>query len=158
MKTLIIRAIGRPTDAWQTQAIHMYQERLELFSGVDIIELPEGHGGAKKPDGAKTRSVEASALLKGIPKDAFLVALDEQGASLPSPSLARKLEDWSNHGQRPVVFLIGGSWGLDASIRERTDAVLSFGPMTLPHNLARIVLLEQLYRARMIAAGREYHK
>ncbi len=136
----------------------MYVERLLPFGGVDIVELPEGHGGAKKPDQTKTRETEAASLLKGIPKEAFVIALDEQGKPLSSPDLAQRLQDWSSDGSRPVVFLIGGSWGLDPSIRTRADIILSFGPLTLPHNLARIVLLEQLYRARMITAGREYHK
>lgn len=154
----MIRAIGRLPEPWQKEAVHMYEERLAPFGGVDITELPEGHGGSSKPDEHKTRSVEANSLLKGVPEDAFLVALDETGKSLSSVKLAEKLQDWSDDGRRTVAFVIGGSWGLDERVRKKAGAILSFGPMTLPHGIARVILLEQLYRAQMIRAGREYHK
>jgi 23S rRNA (pseudouridine1915-N3)-methyltransferase len=158
MKTLMIRTIGKLPESWQKEAIHIYEERLDAFGGVEIVELPEGHGGSAKPDEAKTRKVEAESLLKGIPDGAFIVALDETGKSMTSPTFATKLMDWSSGGSRTVVFLIGGSWGLDASVRDRSDVILSLGPMTLPHGIARVVLLEQLYRAKMISAGKTYHK
>lgn len=136
----------------------MYEERLAAFGKIDLVELPEGHGGSSRPDEAKTRTIEAESLLKGVPKGAFVVALDETGKSFSSLSFAKKLEEWSENGARSVVFLIGGSWGLDEKVRKAAGAVLSLGPMTLPHGMARAVLLEQLYRARMIQSGREYHK
>lgn len=157
MKNLVIRAIGRPTEPWQREAIHMYEKRLEPFGGVEIIELPEGHKGSSRPNDAKTRGLEAESLLKGIPDNALVVALDERGKALRSDHLAERLSKWTENKGK-IIFLIGGSWGFDASIKDRADVVLSFGPMTLPHGLARIVLLEQIYRAKMISAGREYHK
>lgn len=158
MKNLVIRAIGKVPEAWQREAVHMYEERLEGFGGIDVIELPEGHGGSSKPDEEKTRLIEEASLLKSLPKNAFVVALDETGKTFSSLELAKKIMHWSEDGQRSLVFLIGGSWGLSKGIRDRADAILSFGPMTLPHGIARIVLLEQLYRAKMIQAGKTYHK
>lgn len=154
----MIRAIGKLPESWQREAVHTYQERLDAFGGLEIVELPEGHGGSAKPDETKTRSIEATSLLKNLPEDAFVVALDETGKSFSSLDLAKKLDHWSDQGQKPVVFLIGGSWGLDASVRERANIILGLGPMTLPHGIARILLVEQLYRAKMITSGKTYHK
>jgi 23S rRNA (pseudouridine1915-N3)-methyltransferase len=157
MKAIHIRAIGKPTEAWQTEAVETYLQRLKPFSKVDIVELKEGHGGSAKPDADKTRKTEAESLLKSIPDNAALIALDETGHNLDSIAFARKLDSLSSSGQ-PLVFLIGGSWGLDKSVRDRAVLTISFGKQTLPHNLARIVLLEQLYRAATILSGKEYHK
>jgi 23S rRNA (pseudouridine1915-N3)-methyltransferase len=157
MHKTTLRVIGRAQETWHVEALESYLDRLSPFQKVDLIELPEGHGGSAKPDLAKTRKVEAESLLKGIPEGAFVVALDETGKRFDSPAFAKKFEAWTEGG-RHVVFLIGGSWGLDGSVRERADAVLSLGEMTLPHLLARIVLLEQLYRAESILSGKTYHK
>jgi len=158
MNRLKIRAIGRLPDDWQKAAVDMYVERLKPLSNLEIIELPEGHGGSAKPDVIKASKNEAESLLKGLPPDATVIALDETGKQLDSPALAAQIQAWSENGSRPVVFLIGGSWGLDPSVRARADMVLSLGKLTLPHALARIVLLEQLYRSAMIQSGKTYHK
>jgi 23S rRNA (pseudouridine1915-N3)-methyltransferase len=135
----------------------MYLERLKPFAKVELVEVAEGHQGSAKPDATRTRTREAESLAKGQPKGSFVIALDETGTNLDSPSLARKLETWSESG-RPLVFLIGGSWGLDPALRSQANAVISFGKQTLPHQLARIILLEQLYRAESISRGKTYHK
>jgi 23S rRNA (pseudouridine1915-N3)-methyltransferase len=158
MKNLTIRAIGKLSELWQRDAVHIYEERLSSFSSIEIIELPEGHKSSAKPDEAKTRSTEADSLLKNIPDEAFVVALDETGKAFSSLDLAKKIESWSDQGRRPLVFMIGGSWGLDQRVRDRANFTLSFGPMTLPHGIARILLAEQLYRAKMISSGKTYHK
>jgi 23S rRNA (pseudouridine1915-N3)-methyltransferase len=157
MHKIILRVIGRPGEPWHQQAIHSYLERLSPYAKIEMVELPEGHGGSAKPDASKTRSAEALSLLKGIPQDARVVALDETGKQTDSPGLATYLETWTEGG-RTVVFLIGGSWGLDRTVLDRADMILSLGKLTLPHLLARIVLLEQLYRAETILSGKTYHK
>lgn len=134
-----------------------YLERLRPFAKVEIIELPEGHAASSKPDEHKTRSTEAASLLKSLPDQAFVVALDETGKNLSSSELSSKLETETASG-RPIVFLIGGSWGLEPSVRARADLVLSFGKQTFPHSLARLVLLEQLYRSETLQRGKTYHK
>lgn len=153
-----IRAIGKYPESWQQEAASIYQKRLKPLISLEVIECPEGHAGSQTMDHDKTRHHEAEALLKGISKDSFVVALDETGKSMSSTTFSQALTDWCEHGQRPVVFCIGGSWGLDASVRARANAILSLGLMTLPHGFARIVLLEQLYRAVMIQQGKTYHK
>lgn len=157
MHHLILRVIGSANEDWHPQAIHSYLKRLGPFAKVEMIELKEGQKGSAKPDEAKTRAVEAEQLRKSIPKGATTVVLDETGKNLSSLELAAKLESWTEGG-RPVVFLVGGSWGLDPSVRQEADFVLSLGKQTLPHLLARIVLLEQLYRAETILNGKIYHK
>lgn len=157
MRTIQIRTIGKAQEPWHTQAIHSYLTRLSPFARVEVVELPEGHGKSAKPDPAKTRETEAVALLKNLPKGSTVIALDEHGLNLDVQAFAKKYEAWTEGG-RPLVFLTGGSWGLDQSVLARADASLSFGKQTLPHLLARIVLLEQLYRAETVLHGKTYHK
>ena len=157
MIRLEIRAIGTIPKDWHTQAIHSYIDRLKPHVKLMITELPEGHGGSSKPNVAKTREIEAEKLLNGILPNAFVIACDESGESLDSPTFAKRLASAADQGQS-VVIVIGGSWGLDGSVRERANLTLSFGRLTLPHALFRIVLLEQIYRAILITSGKEYHK
>jgi 23S rRNA (pseudouridine1915-N3)-methyltransferase len=155
MHTYLLRVIGKAQDPWQKEALQEYQTRLSPYAQVQIIECAEGHQGSAKPDEQKTRAREAESLLASLPPHAFLIALDEQGKNLSSTTLATTIKEYLD---RPVVFFIGGSWGLDASIRNRMHLVLSLGKQTLPHMLARIVLLEQLYRVETILQGKTYHK
>lgn len=157
MRQYIIRAVGKPKEAWQKDALAEYEKRLNAFAKIEVVEIPEGHGGAKKPDEQKTKSAEAESLLANLPADAFVVALDETGKNLSSRDFAKRIEKETEAGQT-VIFLIGGSWGLSNDVREAADLVLSFGKETLPHLLARVVLLEQLYRAETILKGKTYHK
>ncbi|MFA5186192.1 MAG: 23S rRNA (pseudouridine(1915)-N(3))-methyltransferase RlmH [Patescibacteria group bacterium] len=157
MNKLIIRAIGKIPETWQHQGVDMYVDRLKTMAKVGVIELPEGHKGADRPDVNKTKKVEAESLLKSLPEPHSLIVLDETGKSLTSPEFASKLQDWGFSG-KPIVFVIGGSWGIDKTVLDQADFILSLGKMTLPHGLARIVLAEQLYRAAMINSGKTYHK
>lgn len=157
MLKITIRAIGRLAEKWQREAVEMYEERLQPFCRLTIVELPEGHGGSAKPDISKTQSEEKRSLERGIPADAYVIALDERGKSLDSATFAKTVGQQIDEG-REIIFLIGGSWGLDKELRLRADLVLSLGAMTFPHGIARVLLMEQLYRAMMIKGGREYHK
>lgn len=156
MKKLIIRTIGKPTESWQKEAIHMYLTRLQAFGGVELIELPEGHGKTAKPDEKRTKAAEAESILKGIDKNAAVIVLDQRGKTLKSEDLSKKINEWERESN--ITFIIGGSWGLDETVLQRANYTLSLGAMTLPHNLAKIILLEQIYRAKMIETGKEYHK
>ncbi|MBE7525189.1 23S rRNA (pseudouridine(1915)-N(3))-methyltransferase RlmH [Patescibacteria group bacterium] len=156
MKTIHIRAIGRLPEPWQREAESMYSARLKSFTKLEIVELPEGQKGSAKPDAEHTKIAESASLLRGVRDNAFVVALDETGTEMNSASFSQKLSEWSD--RYPVIFIIGGSWGLHQDAKKRANASLSFGKITLPHGLVRIVLLEQLYRACMIENGRAYHK
>lgn len=157
MQNIVIRAIGKLAEDWNQQAIHRYSRLISQFAKLDVVELQEGQKGSKKPDISLTRSNEARELFKSIPKSAYIIALDEQGKELNSFEFAKKIGEINDSG-RPIAFLLGGSWGLDEEVRQKADLTLSFGPMTFPHALARIILLEQIYRAFMILGGRTYQK
>ncbi len=104
------------------------------------------------------RQHEAGLLLDSCPKNAVLVALDERGQALASLEFAKRLGQWRDGGVRDLAFLIGGAEGLSDSVKKRASLVLSLGPATWPHFLARGMLLEQIYRAETLLAGHPYHR
>ncbi|HEY4044581.1 MAG TPA: 23S rRNA (pseudouridine(1915)-N(3))-methyltransferase RlmH [Rhodopila sp.] len=143
-------AIGRLRAGPEQALLDRYTARLR--PPPTMLELPEARGSA-----AVIKRKEATALLDAVPRDAFAVALDQGGQALNSEAFAARLDQWSSHGRR-ICFMIGGAEGLDAQVIDRADYVLSFGPMTWPHLLARVMLAEQLYRAQSIAQRHPYHR
>jgi len=117
-----------------------------------VTEIAEGRGSA-----AEIRRREAAALLAALPAGALAVALDMGGEAADTEAFAARLERWLESG-RPVFFLIGGAEGLDRPVLDRADATLSLGRLTWPHMLARVMLAEQIFRARAISAGHPYHR
>ena len=103
-------------------------------------------------------AAEAALLDRAIPRGAVVVALDERGGLLTSPEFSRHLGEWRDAGRGDVAFVIGGADGLAPDLRARADVTLSFGKMVWPHMLARVMLIEQLYRAAAILAGSPYHR
>ncbi len=148
MQALHLLAIGRLGRAPEAALVGRYAERLSLR----LTELPDGTGSP-----AEIKRREADAILAALPPRAFLVALDLAGSTPDSAGLAALLLRWQDSG-RPVCFVIGGAEGLEARVIGRADAVLSLGRLTWPHALVRVMLAEQLYRARAIAAGHPYHR
>jgi 23S rRNA (pseudouridine1915-N3)-methyltransferase len=143
-------AIGRLRPGPEADLFDRYAVRLR--PRLTIAELPEGRGGA-----AIIKRKEAVALLGALPKVAFVVALDLGGQDLNSEAFAARVGQWSRLG-RPTCFMIGGAEGLDLTVVDRADHVLSLGPMTWPHFLVRAMLAEQLYRAQAMAQGHPYHR
>jgi 23S rRNA (pseudouridine1915-N3)-methyltransferase len=143
-------AIGRAREMPEAALFDRYAERLR--PALALVEVAEGRGAP-----AELKRREGEALLAALPADAFAVALDRTGVVADSAGLAVLVERWLGMG-RPVCFLIGGAEGLDAPVLRRADHVLSFGAMTWPHMLARVMLAEQLYRARSIVSGHPYHR
>ena len=143
-------AIGRLRDGPEAELFARYNARLR--PGLSVTELPEGRGAP-----AEVKRRESSALLAALPDNAWVVALDQGGELPDSARFATLLERWLGASRR-VCFLLGGAEGLDAPVLTRADAVLSLGPMTWPHFLARAMLAEQIFRARSIAAGHPYHR
>jgi len=131
-----------------------YAERVRRHAELDLVELPAAKG-ALPPADARRR--EGEALLSKLKPESWLVALDERGTLLDSLELARLVATARDAG-RELVFAIGGDEGLDSPVRERAWKVLALSRMTLPHRLARLVLLEQLYRAFSMLRGEPYHK
>lgn len=105
-----------------------------------------------------TREKESAILLANLPEGARVVVCDERGKQLTSASFAQKMGSWADEGCRDVVFLIGGADGHTEALRQRADLLLAMGEMTWPHQLARVMLIEQIYRAQQIIAGHPYHR
>ena len=143
-------AVGRLRDGPEAELFARYNARLR--PKLAVTEIIEARGAP-----AEVRRREGEALLRALPDSAFVVALDPAGTLPDSTELARLLERWLAAG-RPVCFLIGGTEGLDAPAIARADYTLSLGRLTWPHFLARVLLAEQVYRARSIAAGHPYHR
>ena len=148
---LTICAIGRLKPGPE-QALHnRYAKRLHW--SLNIVELEE----KKKLSTAELKQREGQLLVDACPDGAVIVALDEHGKQLSSLDFADKIGDWQDQG-RDIAFLIGGADGLTSDLRKRADFLLSLGSATWPHMLARVMLVEQIYRAQEIMAGNPYHR
>jgi 23S rRNA (pseudouridine1915-N3)-methyltransferase len=146
--------VGRLRGSPFADDVAHYERLLSRHARLETIEVREGGGDASQR--AENLAREAEAILTRVPAGAFLAALDREGEALTSPVLADWLEQRRRSG-RDLCFVIGGAFGLDSSMRERADQRLSLGPLTVPHQLARVVLLEQLFRAHKILAREPYH-
>lgn len=120
---------------------------------LEVTEVEE-----RRHRGKERTAAEGKKLLAAVPEGAFIAVLERTGKAVSSEQLAAKIRNWMERGEREICFLIGGSGGHSADVLERADIKLSFGPMTWPHQLARVMLLEQLYRAWAILSGHPYHK
>jgi 23S rRNA (pseudouridine1915-N3)-methyltransferase len=147
---LHLLAVGRLRAGPEADLFTRYATRLR--PPLTVTEIPEGFG---TPAEIKRR--EADALLAALPAHAFAIPLDLGAPAPTSEALATLLEGWLSAGKKPV-FIIGGAEGLSPAIMARANYVLSLGPLTWPHKLVRIMLAEQLYRARAIASGHPYHR
>ena len=149
---LHIVAVGKLKAGPHAALAQHYAERLAW--PLVLREVEE-----KRPlPAAELKEREGALLLAAAPTGAVLVALDERGKTLTSAAFAQKIAQWRDAGTADLAFLIGGADGHSEAVRQRADFLLSFGPMTWPHLLARAMLAEQLYRAQQILAGHPYHR
>lgn len=155
MLNLTIITVGKITTKYWIEAENTYLTRLKPYARVNILEISEEKF-SNEAERAIIQKKEAAKILAKVPKDATLIALHEAGKSFTSPELAKWLEDHSTRGEH-LVFVIGGPLGLHADVLNAATLKLSLSPLTFPHQLARVVLDEQLYRAAMILAGKSYH-
>jgi len=150
-----IVCVGKPRG-WAAEASEDYSRRLRRYFPVDTIEISEEN--INRLSRGEVLSREGDRILKRLPADAYVISLDrEKGKQLPSERVAEKLEDFGVSGHGHVAFAIGGPLGLSPEVVRRSQELWSFGPITLPHALARVVLLEQLYRAVKIQRKEKYH-
>ena len=151
--------VGRLKERYWREAAAEYEKRLTRFGRFETIELPDLPESANSSPAIERqiRQKEGEAILAKIREDDVVIALCIEGKQLDSVQLSQKLGELSASGRR-VVFVIGGSLGLSEAVVSRAQMKLSFSPMTFPHQLARVMLLEQTYRAMKIAAGERYHK
>ena len=150
-----ILAVGDRQPAWVGEAVSHYASRLPSDWRFRVDTLPTAKR-SKAGGGKRAREAETRELLDRT-SDEFRVLLDEQGSALSSSALAAKLSGWHRDG-RNLCFLIGGPDGVTAELREQADFVWSLSPLTLPHGLARILCVEQLYRAWSLGSGHPYHR
>lgn len=157
---ITILAVGKLKEKYFTSAVQEYSKRLGRYCKLEIIETAD----EKTPDNASTnegniiRAKEAGRLKKYIKDDAYVIALAINGKQMPSEGFADKLDKLGIRGISHIIFIIGSSTGLDSSILEMADEEISFSLMTFPHQLMRVILLEQVYRAYRIINGEPYHK
>jgi 23S rRNA (pseudouridine1915-N3)-methyltransferase len=147
--------VGRDRSGLFEPAVQEYASRLAHYTRFELVELPAA--GGKKGRGVDAKAAEADALLAHRKPQDWLVALDERGSLLDSVEFSRYVGR-AQTGARDLLLVIGGDEGLDERIRQSADLVLSLSKMTLPHRMARMVLVEQLYRAFTILKGEPYHK
>lgn len=152
---ILIAAVGRPRDAALAAAIREYEQRAARYWPLHVREV-RGAGGRQGSDAVKAQ--EAEQLLGAIPDGARLVLCDERGESFTSTSFAQFVQAERERAAGDLVFMVGGAFGVGEMIRSRAWRTLALAPWTLPHELARLVLAEQLYRAGTIIRGEQYHK
>ena len=158
MSTAVL-CVGKMKEKPYREMADEYLKRLSRFGKYEEIEvpdLPESAGSAALEEQVRTR--EGEALLSRIRPGDRVIALTIPGKQTDSPGLARRLQEMRTGGVQRTVFVIGGSLGLGSNVLARADEEMSMSPMTFPHQLARVMLLEQLYRAEKILAGERYHK
>lgn len=159
MKITII-AVGKIKEKFYREAAAEYEKRLSRYCKLEVIQVEDektpDKAGETQENGIKKK--EAERILKHIKEDAYVIALEIQGKMYDSVGFAGKLEQLAVQGISHIQFIIGGSLGLHEEICARADAAVSFSKMTFPHQLMRVILLEQIYRAYRIVNGEPYHK
>lgn len=156
--TLIV--MGKLKEKFYLSAASEYEKRMKGYCNFKILELPE-YRLPENPSPAEIAAgleKEAEQILAKIPKNAWFCVLTPEGKIISSEDLAEKIRDVKNSGKSSACFLIGSSFGIAPRVKRKADYQLSMGKMTFPHHLARIMVLEQLYRAEAIQAGSKYHK
>ena len=160
MFNITLICMGKCKEKFYISAAEEYVKRLGGYCRFQLLELPE----YRLPDDPSDAEIqqgllkEAEAIEKSIPKGSWLCALTPEGKLLSSEELADTLKTVKNSGKSSACFLIGSSFGMSPRLKEMADLKLSMSPMTFPHHLARIMVLEQLYRAESIQSGSKYHK
>jgi len=152
---LVVAAVGKPRDRHLAAAIEEYETRAARYWPLTVVEVREASG--RGVSAADTKRREGERLLERLPDGALLLACDERGDRMTSPDFAALLVQ-ARDAVRDVAFVVGGAYGLDDAVRRAAARSIQLAPWTLPHELARLVLAEQLYRAGTIARGEPYHK
>lgn len=160
MFDITLITMGKLKEKFYISAAQEYAKRLSGYCHFTLVELPE----SRLPENPSPAEIaaglekEAETILARIPKSSWFCVFTPEGKELSSENFAEKMRDVKLSGKSSAIFLIGSSFGMAPKVKERADFRLSMGPMTFPHHLARIMVLEQLYRAEAIQAGSKYHK
>ncbi len=157
---ITILCVGKIKEQFYTDAVAEYLKRLSRYCSLELIEVAD----EKTPDKAseavenQIKEKEAKRILQRLKEDAFVCTLEIAGKQMDSVQLANWIQDCAVSGKSNIVFIIGGSLGLHSSVLERSNMALSFSKMTFPHQLMRVILCEQIYRAYRIINNEPYHK
>lgn len=160
MLNITVLCVGKLKETFYIAAVREYEKRLKGYCKLTLLELPE----EKLPNAPSQAQInaalekEAQAIFSKLPKRATLVALCIEGKELSSEQLAQKFQQWATSGVSAIALVIGSSYGLHPLVKQQAALRLSMSPMTFPHHLARVMLLEQVYRAFKINEGSLYHK
>ena len=152
--------VGKLKEKFYADAVSEYTKRLGAYCKLTVLELPE----ERLPDKPSQAQIDAALekegerILSKIPNGAVIVPLCVEGQTLSSEALAERMAKWTVQGNSQFAFLIGGSFGMHPSVKAKANLRLSMSPMTFPHHLARVMVLEQIYRAFKINEGSSYHK
>ena len=160
MQKVTVLCVGKLKEKFYLEAAAEYAKRLQRLCRLEVIELPESRL-PDEPSPAEIRralQTEAAAIREKLPKGGALIAMCIEGQEMSSVALSQKMQQLAARGASQLTFLIGSSFGLDEDLKKKADLRLSMSPMTFPHHLARVMLLEQIYRAYQIEAGTKYHK
>ena len=158
MKIRIVAA-GRLKEKYLREGVAEYEKRLAPFASVELLETREEYMPENPSEAQRQQALakEGERLLRLVPEKSFLIVLDVKGKLLSSEALATELAGLALQGRSDLTFLIGGAFGLSPAVRERADLRISFSPMTFTHQMVRLLLYEQIYRAFKINRGEKYH-
>ena len=160
MVRITLICVGKLKERFYLAAAEEYTKRLRTLCRFELVELPETRLGDDPSPAQIDQALEKEAelILARLPRGGAVIPLCVEGRELSSPELARAMERWAVQGGSSVTFVIGGSFGLHERVKQAADFRLSMSPMTFPHHLARVMVLEQIYRAFQIQNGSKYHK
>ena len=159
MQKVTVLCVGKLKEKFYLDAVAEYAKRLQRHCKLEIVELPEQRLPERPSQGEVDAALEreAAAIREKLPRGGAVIAMCIEGKLLSSEEMAKKLMDFGLAGKSQLTFLIGGSVGLHPSLKAQADLRLSMSPMTFPHHLARVMLLEQIYRGYQIQEGSPYH-
>ena len=157
---ITILTVGKIKEKFYTEAVNEYSKRLSRYCKLEIIQVADEKTAENSTQNEMdiVKQKEAERLLKHIPEDAYVITLEINGKNLDSVELAEKINRMGISGTSHIIFVIGGSLGLHRNVSDRADFKLSFSRMTFPHQLMRVILLEQIYRSYRIINNQPYHK
>ena len=160
MQKVTVLCVGKLKEKFYLEAAAEYAKRLQRLCRLEVIELPESRLPDEPPPAEIRRALqtEAAAIRERLPRGGAVIALCIEGKPCSSVELSRRMQELAVSGKSQLTFLIGGSVGLDESLKQQADWRLSMSPMTFPHHMARIMLLEQIYRGYRIMNREPYHK
>lgn len=152
--------VGKMREKFYIDAFEEYRKRLQAYCRLELAEITEQRLSDRPAEKEITAALEREGqeILKSVPADAYLVALCVEGKQMPSEGMAELIAARENSGKPKLCFVIGGSFGLSPTVKARADRKLSMSQMTFPHHLARVMLVEQVYRGFKINEGSQYHK